>query len=296
MGVSIIGIGVARTVSFAILCQAMVGVLNAPSYLGRQLLIQRTTPRDMRGRVNSVFFVTRDTGFMLGMAMAGLADVIDVRLLMVVSAVLLIGCGILALILPGLGQPSAEWRRMLVMLRTRPSTSGLGLGRAALMTDIDRLSLYLPALGHWTKQERQSLAGYTRVYDVQPGTAIVEQGEKSDAVYFLLDGRTIVSRTEDGTARITDIINPGDFFGEIAALTHLPRTASIIAEQPTTVLQVPTVGFQIMMDDPQLNRLFLSKLTEHMLSLNMVQLPLFAGLDQKTLSELRTPALAQKAG
>ena len=140
MGLFTIGLAGAGVVPFAIMCQAMIGVLNAPSYLGRQLLIQRATPRDVRGRVSSVFFVARDTGFMLGMAMAGLADVFDVRLLLLFNALLLIACGTLALILPGLGQPSAEWRRMLVMLRTRPSASGLGLGRGAHITDIDRLS------------------------------------------------------------------------------------------------------------------------------------------------------------
>ena len=57
----------------------------------------------MRGRVSSVFFVIRDTGFMLGMAAAGLADLFDVQQLLVINALLLIGCGLLAFFLPGLG-------------------------------------------------------------------------------------------------------------------------------------------------------------------------------------------------
>jgi CRP-like cAMP-binding protein len=268
----------------------MIGVLNAPSYLGRQLLIQRTTPREVRGRVSSVFFVTRDTGFMIGMAAAGLADVFDVRLLLVISALALIACGVRALILPGLGQPSAEWRHMLAMLRAGPAAPGLGLGRAALVADIDRLSLRLPALGHLSSRERQELAARTRVYDVPPGTAIVRQGEQTTMAYFLLDGRTVTSRAADGAERILDIHNPGDFFGEIAAFTTLPRTASVIAEQPTTVLQVPAAVLQTLARDPQLKRLFLSTMTERMQRMNMIELPRFAGLIQDTLSELRTPA------
>jgi hypothetical protein len=102
----------------------------------------------VRGRVSSVFFVARDAGFMVGMAAAGLADLFDVRLLVVISALVLLACGALALILPGIGQPSAEWRHMLAMLRAGPTAPGLGLGRAALAADIDRLSLRLPALEH----------------------------------------------------------------------------------------------------------------------------------------------------
>jgi MFS family permease len=124
MGACTVGFALSWSVSFAIACSTMIGVLNAPSYLGRQLLIQRTTPREVRGRVSSVFFVARDTGFMIGMAAAGLADVFDVRLLLVISALALLACGARALILPGLGQPSAEWRHTLAMLRAGPSAPG----------------------------------------------------------------------------------------------------------------------------------------------------------------------------
>ena len=296
MGVSTIGMALAWSVPFAIVCTAMVGLLNAPSYLARQLLIQRTTPREMRGRVSSVFFVTRDTGFMLGMGAVGLADVFDVRLLLLFSALVLIGCGALALILPGIGQPSAEWRRILAMLRAGPSPSGLGLGRAARAADVDLLSFHLPGLSHLNIQERQHLAANSRVYEAQAGTAVVRQGEQNNMAYFVLNGRAVASRAEDGVDRFLEIHNPGDFFGEIAALTSLPRTASVVAEQPTTLLEVPAALLRTLARDPQLNRLFLSKMTERMLRTNSVELPRFAGFAQESLRELRTPAPQPSVG
>jgi hypothetical protein len=51
-----------------------------------------------------------------------------------------------------------------------------------------------------------------------------------------------------------------------------------------------------MVGDPQLNRLFLSKRTERMVRMNMVELPRFAGLDQETLRDLRTPEPRSVAG
>jgi hypothetical protein len=268
------------------------GFLNAPSIVGRQLVIQRGTPRELRGRVNSAFFVTRDVAFAVGMASAGLADLFDVRVLFLLAGAVVLGCGLLTLALPGLGQPTAEWRRVLAMLRSAPSAPGLGLGRSALPADINLLAMHLPTLADWSRKAREQLAAQTRFYEAPAGTALVRQGETSDAAYFLIDGRTIASRQEEDDAeRVLEVHNAGDFFGEIAALTGVPRTANVIAEQPTTVLQVPAAALRTMMSDSQLNRVFLSKLTERMVRMGMVALPGFGGLDQETLRDLRTPAL-----
>jgi CRP-like cAMP-binding protein len=76
---------------------------------------------------------------------------------------------------------------------------------------------------------------------------------------------------------------------EIAALTGVPRTASVIAEQPTIVRQVLAAELHRLMRDPQINRVLLSKLTERMVRMGMVALPGFSGLDQELLRDLRTP-------
>jgi hypothetical protein len=290
MGLVEIVLSQAPAVPLAIALYAANGFLNAPSVVGRQLVIQRGTPRELRGRVNSAFFVTRDVAFAIGMALAGLADLFDVRVLFLLAGALVLGCGLLTLAQPGLGQPSAEWRRMPAMLRAAPAAPGLGLGRAALLVDIELLAGHLPPLARLSRQERQGLAAQTRVYEAPAGTAIVRQGEVSEASYFLIDGRTIAShQEEDGAERILEVHNAGDFFGEIAALTDVPRTASVIAEQSTTVLQVPAAALRKMMSDPQLNQVFLNKLTERMLRMGMVALRGFGGLDQEILRELRTP-------
>ena len=56
----------------------------------------------------------------------------------------------------------------------------------------------------------------------------------------------------------------GDFFGEIAALTGSRRTANVVAEQPTTLLEVPAATLRRVMDVPALSSLFLSTLTERL--------------------------------
>ena len=289
MAVGTVLLAVTPSVALAIALNSVIGILNAPSYIGRSLLIQRNSPREMRGRISSAFLVTRNTAFILGMAAAGLADWFDVRWLLLIVGLAMLGSGVLALLLPGIGQPAAEWRRMLAMLRSAPAAPGLGLGRAAMLTDIDTLALRLPVLAGLSHAEREELARDTRVFDALAGTAVVRQGERSDAAYVLLNGRTVASRTEDGATRVLEVHNAGDFFGEIAALTGVPRTADVVAEVPTTLLQIPPPTLRRMMNDTHMNRLFLTKMTERMVRMQMIELPRFAALDQAALRELRTP-------
>ena len=277
------------SVPLAIMVGTLAAFLNSPSVIGRQLLIQRNTPREARGRVSSAFFVTRDTMFLLGMASAGLADVVDVRVLFFGNAVVFLIVGSLALILPGLGQPAAEWRRAIRLLRGAQVAPGLGAGRAATLADFDLLATRLPALSGLSRDLRQNLAAQTLVADAPGGTIVVRKGEASDAAYFILNGRAVAGYAEPGSYRLLEVLNPGDFFGEIAALTGVPRTANVITEEPSTLLQVPAPALRQMMGEPHLNRLFLSKMTERMARMNMLDMPRVAGLDQQALQELRTP-------
>jgi hypothetical protein len=59
--------------------------------------------------------------------------------------------------------------------------------------------------------------------------------------------------------------------------------------QPATLLQVPAPALRQMIGDPQLHRLLLSRMTERMVRMDMIDRPRFVGIDQLSLLELRTP-------
>lgn len=287
MALATIAFGLTSSVPVGLAILVFTGFINAPSYIARGLLVQRNTPREVRGRVNSAFFVARDAVFLVGMAAAGLADSLDVRTLMVVGGIVMLGAAALGVVLPGIGQPAAEWRQALRMLRTAETAPRLGLGRAAVLGDIALLASRQPLFARLTPIEQQRLADRTRVHRVPAGTMVVREGEASDAAFFVLEGSTAWHAKEGGDTAF-EVHRSGDFFGEIAALTGARRTGDVASIEEATILQVPSEVLKDMAADPLMNGLFWSKATERMTRMGMVDLPRMASMDQASLRELRT--------
>lgn len=68
---------------------------------------------------------------------------------------------------------------------------------------------------------------------------VIRQGEPGSTFYVICDGAVRV--TENGTFRREE--RAGEFFGEIALLHRIPRTATVRTIEPTTVLVIDQEGF-----------------------------------------------------
>lgn len=290
MGVFGVLYGLSPNMNFAILMVTITGFLNAPQSIARRLLLQRHIPRDMRGRVFSAFFVSRDVLFLLGMAGAGLADVFPVRELVIISSVILVGAGLLVQLMPGLGRPAKEWRRTLQLLRTAPTAPSLGAGRPANMLDLDRLIDLLPELGAMAMERRNAFLAGATIAKAPPGCAIVRVGEASNSAFFVLGGSAVAGVPGEGDeVRSLATIGPGDFFGEIAAVTGSPRTANVVTEGFTEVMEIPAETLRELRGVPEMDRLISSKLSERLTRTENADLVRLAGLDQRDLRDLRRP-------
>jgi MFS family permease len=197
MVVGLLGMGLAglvyallRSIPLAIGVQMVSGFLNAPYVIARRLLVQRNTETEVRGRVASAYFVSSNLFFLVGMGAAGLADLMDVRLLYLLGGLVTVGCGAWALVLPGIGQPAAEWRRALALLRT-PAALSPGASRAVLPGDVDLLVGLLPSLGGLSKPERERIMTQGRILEVEAGHRLITAGEASDNAYFILSGKAV---------------------------------------------------------------------------------------------------------
>lgn len=288
MALSCLVFSLSPVIPLALAMFALQGVLNAPSVVARRLMVQRHTPRAIRGRVASAFYVWRDLVWIIGMALAGLADRVDVRTLMVVNSSLFLATAFFSARLPGLEETWTEWRRMLQLLRGERAAPRLGVGRAASLADFDALASYHAEFAGLSLKERRDLASQSLVADAPGGTVVVARGERSDAAYFLLSGAAVAGYLIEDEYVLLSSLGPGDFFGEFAALTGAPRTANVITEEQTTLLQMPAPALKRMLTNTQLEQIFTATMRERIDNLGQLDHPFVMGLDQTSLRELRT--------
>ena len=76
------------------------------------------------------------------------------------------------------------------------------------------------------------------------GTLIVAQDEPGDAMFILAQGRVRVALFgENGRELTLAMLQPGDFFGEMALIDSRPRSANVVAVDDTTVLALTRDAF-----------------------------------------------------
>ncbi len=288
MGIAAVVCSMLNSVALAIAVQMFSGFMNAPYSIARRLLVQRNTVAEVRGRVSSAFFVAANAFFLIGMAAAGLADVINIRWLYLFSGLLVVGCAIWALMLPGIGQPAAEWRKSLQLLRSAPAAAAPVVGRPVLPSDVDLLVGLIPSLGGLSRKERELMITQGTMLEVQPGTRLMQTGEVGDTAYFILSGKAVAGiSSEGGEYHSLSSMDPGDYFGEIAALTGTPRTADVVAEETSQLLQVPASVLQVMMNQPAFSKLVSARMSERLARTSIHELPRMLGVSPQDALELR---------
>ncbi|MGE4608485.1 MAG: Crp/Fnr family transcriptional regulator [Myxococcota bacterium] len=78
---------------------------------------------------------------------------------------------------------------------------------------------------------------------------IVEEGAPGDYMYIICDGRVKVTKLSgDGREKILELLDDGDFFGEMSLLDDAPRSASVAALSDVRVLALARNDFLELMN------------------------------------------------
>jgi len=76
-------------------------------------------------------------------------------------------------------------------------------------------------------------------------TVIFSKGDESDSLYVVCRGKVkVVIDDEQGKEIVLSVMGPGEYFGEMAAIDGVPRSATVVTQEPAELLMVRRNDFR----------------------------------------------------
>ncbi|MHB9041662.1 MAG: cyclic nucleotide-binding domain-containing protein [Melioribacteraceae bacterium] len=133
--------------------------------------------------------------------------------------------------------------------------AGIGFGISGDKHDfniIENVALF----NSLSKEELEKLFSESKKEFYTERTPVIRQGEKGDSMYILVEGLLKVFIRTNGNSNEeieVGIITPGQFFGEMSLFTGDERSATVITETDSIVLEITKVSIKKILENrPQL--------------------------------------------
>ncbi len=121
-----------------------------------------------------------------------------------------------------------------------------------------------------SKAERKSIGRKANLEHALAGDTIVSEGDVGTVFYFIVDGKAAVTRR----GRKVVELGPGQYFGELALLDSLPRSATVKASTDMTLLAIGQRDFEaILKESPSTTRKLLVATASRLRSADLKALP-----------------------
>jgi CRP/FNR family transcriptional regulator, cyclic AMP receptor protein len=116
----------------------------------------------------------------------------------------------------------------LALVRQTPEKARLieMLGKVPLFSGLD-------------KRELESVVSAGREVSFEPGQKIIAQGDPGLSFLLVLEGKTEVRKRGKRVA----VVEPGGFFGEMTVFDDKPRSADVVAVEPTKCFGIASWSF-----------------------------------------------------
>jgi CRP/FNR family transcriptional regulator, cyclic AMP receptor protein len=119
----------------------------------------------------------------------------------------------------------------------------------------------VPLFSHCTKRELAAIASEADELSLPEGKDLTRQGERGREFMVIVEGSARVTKN----GRKINELHAGDFLGEIALLSEVPRTATVTTTSETTVLVLTDRAFKRVADKiPSVHRSLLAALSERL--------------------------------
>ena len=119
----------------------------------------------------------------------------------------------------------------------------------------------VPLFSSLSKRDLSVVARHCDEVDVEAGTVLCREGDLAHEFGLLLKGTADVRRS----GRKLTSLGPGDFFGEMAILDPSPRSATVVATSPSTLIVMHRQDFNLVLDTvPGVSRKLLAGLARRL--------------------------------
>jgi CRP-like cAMP-binding protein len=102
----------------------------------------------------------------------------------------------------------------------------------------------VPLFSHLSRRQLAQVAKVADEIDLREGKEMTREGAPGREFFVILEGSADVRRR----GRKINSLKPGDFFGEIALVTSVPRTATVAATSPVRALVVTDREFRHLLE------------------------------------------------
>lgn len=130
--------------------------------------------------------------------------------------------------------------------------------------------LSLPLFDAFKMDDLDILSRHMNYTEVKRGEYLFMEGDRGDFMCFVVRGLLdVLKKSSDGEFQVIARLGKGNTIGEMSIVDKSPRSASVIARQPSVAIILTKKGFEILTDRyPTLGVTLLKKILR-LLSLNM---------------------------
>ena len=119
----------------------------------------------------------------------------------------------------------------------------------------------VPLFAGLSRKELEQLGGIADELDLGEGRTLIKQGDRGREFFTLVEGEATVAQNGKTLRTLRD----GDFFGEIALVTDVPRTSTVTTASPVRLLVLTKRDFQrLMREQPSIQRKILEALAQRL--------------------------------